>query len=87
MVDDIRKATDEQMSNEDANNNTLKVEYTMHPQLAPNPYHIDVTRTPLTRNIGARFADIHDEVQQVISEKIPVTEGMHFYQANSYCYL
>ncbi|THU98772.1 cytochrome P450 [Dendrothele bispora CBS 962.96] len=74
LVEDIKQASEEQLSNLDATNEILQTRYTMHPELAPNPYHIDVIRTPLTRNIGARFADIHHEVQKVISEKIPVTD-------------
>jgi hypothetical protein len=75
MVDDIRKASDRDLSNLDATDDILQVKYTMHPHLTDNPYHIDVIRVPLTRNIGARFADVHDEVQTVISEKIPVSDG------------
>ncbi|THU93438.1 cytochrome P450 [Dendrothele bispora CBS 962.96] len=72
LIEDIKQASDEQLL--DATNETLQTRYTMHPELVPNPYHIDVIRTSLTRSIGARFADMHDEVQKVISKKIPVTD-------------
>ncbi|KAF5347217.1 hypothetical protein D9758_011089 [Tetrapyrgos nigripes] len=74
MVDDIRKATDRDLSNLDATDDILQVKYTMHPHLSDNPYHIDVVRTPLTRNIGICYGDMLDEVQTVISEKIPPSE-------------
>ncbi|THV06864.1 cytochrome P450 [Dendrothele bispora CBS 962.96] len=81
LVKDIMQASDEQL--QVVTNEILQTRYTMHPELAPDPCYIDVIRTPLTRNIGARFADVHDAVRKVISENIPITDDwteMYTYQ-------
>lgn len=40
-----------------------------------NPFHIDVIRAALTRNIGIRFHDIHDEVRRAYADAIPSDNG------------
>jgi len=70
-LSDIRKPTDEQFSNAEALDEILSTYYTVHPNLSKNPYHIDVIRFPLTRNIGAGFGEVHDELQTAFADKIP----------------
>ncbi|KAK7438229.1 hypothetical protein VKT23_018160 [Stygiomarasmius scandens] len=72
-LNDIRKATDEQFSNAEALDEILSTYYTVHPNLSKNPYHIDVIRFPLTRNIGAGFGEVHDELKAAFADKIPST--------------
>ncbi|KAF5350898.1 hypothetical protein D9758_010539 [Tetrapyrgos nigripes] len=74
MVDDIRKAPDEYLSHAETAKEMLHTEYTIHPDLVLNPYHISVIRTPLTRAIGGLFSEMHDEVVEVMTEKIPPSE-------------
>jgi len=75
LIDDIRKATDEELSNLEPLKELLSARYTIHPNSLINPYHIDVIRSPLTRSIGAGFADVHDEVKAAFANRIPVTDG------------
>ncbi|KAK1228836.1 hypothetical protein PQX77_008103 [Marasmius sp. AFHP31] len=74
MIDDIRRATDAELSFEEAVADVLQIEYTMSPQLHNNPYHISLVRTLLTRNIGARFDDIVDETFAAFADRIPLQD-------------
>ncbi|THU98964.1 cytochrome P450 [Dendrothele bispora CBS 962.96] len=73
-VDDLRKASSEQLSSPDAVADILKIAYTIHPKIEINPYHVDVTRHPLTRNISVKFGELQDELDVVIPEKIPLSD-------------
>ncbi|THU93421.1 cytochrome P450 [Dendrothele bispora CBS 962.96] len=75
FVDDLRRASDEQLSFVDATAVILRDYYTIHPKLMSNPYHVDVIRHSLTRNIDAGFGDIQEELESAVPEKIPLSEG------------
>ncbi|KAJ8081924.1 hypothetical protein PM082_007770 [Marasmius tenuissimus] len=74
MINDMRRATDEELSFVQAAGHQLQVDYTMSPNTHINPYHINVVRTPLTRNIGARFDDIVDETFAAFADYIPLKD-------------
>ena len=40
-----------------------------------DPYHLDVVRGALTRNIASCFADVQDEIKAAFKDNIPMTEG------------
>ncbi len=40
-----------------------------------DPYHADVLRGALTRNIATRFADVQDEIEAAFRDNIRMTEG------------
>ena len=46
-------------------------------QTRTDPFHIGVVRTPLTRNLGYRFAEVKDEIMEAFGEMIPPTGGMY----------
>ncbi|KAK0212144.1 cytochrome P450 [Desarmillaria ectypa] len=73
-VNDIRKATGEQLSSVDATQDMLQMDYTVGHNLMADPYHADVVRSSLTRNIAARFADVHDEIKAAFKDSVPITE-------------
>ncbi|THV05793.1 cytochrome P450 [Dendrothele bispora CBS 962.96] len=77
MIDDIRRASDENLSFPDAVLETLQSNYTMGKELRTNMYHIDVVRNALTRNIAARFADIKDEIECSFEDEVPVKNGVY----------
>ncbi|KAK7047214.1 hypothetical protein VNI00_006880 [Paramarasmius palmivorus] len=54
----------------DAFEDILKARYTISPMIHTNPYHVEVIRTPLTRNINVRFDDIRDEIIAAFSDHI-----------------
>ena len=42
------------------------------PGLLADPFHLDLTKGPLTKNIGATFADVQDEITAAFDKNIPV---------------
>ncbi|PBK90609.1 cytochrome P450 [Armillaria gallica] len=73
-IEDIRKSSREQLSVMDAVNDLLQMDHTMGRCIAADPYHIDVIRGVLTRNIVTYFADVHDEIKAAFRENIPMFE-------------
>ncbi|KAG7450028.1 cytochrome P450 [Guyanagaster necrorhizus] len=73
-IDDIRKASHEQLSFVGAAQDIFQVDYTMGPSVAADTYHADVIRSSLTRNISACFADVQDEIKMAFKDNIPMTE-------------
>ncbi|KAL0578516.1 hypothetical protein V5O48_003459 [Marasmius crinis-equi] len=82
MFEEIKRASEEDLSVLDlfeevllenersAVQKTLQTDYTISPTIHRNPYHIDVVRGPLTRNIGARFDDVRDELRHAFNHYI-----------------
>ncbi|KAK0193009.1 cytochrome P450 [Armillaria mellea] len=73
-VDDIRKSSLEQLSSLDAIIDLLQMNYTMGHSLCVDPYHAEVVRGALTRNIATCFADVHDEMKAAFEDNIPVAK-------------
>ncbi|KAK1225679.1 hypothetical protein PQX77_011371 [Marasmius sp. AFHP31] len=71
MLEDLKKAGEEDLSTLEAFADLIKSDYTLSPTILHNPYHIDVVRTPLTRNINARFDEVCDEVAVAFDESLP----------------
>ncbi|KAF9254469.1 cytochrome P450, partial [Marasmius fiardii PR-910] len=74
LLEELRRANEDDLSIMAAMTDSLKSIYTISPTLNENPYHVDVVRTPLTRNIVARFDDIHDEIVAAFKDNIPNAE-------------
>ncbi|THG96485.1 hypothetical protein EW026_g5347 [Hermanssonia centrifuga] len=74
LIDELRKAPDSQFSFEDAVRETLHIEWTLGPSVAHNMYHVPLVRNQLTRNIGALFPEIRDEIVAAFSDIIPVAD-------------
>ncbi|SJL14131.1 uncharacterized protein ARMOST_17586 [Armillaria ostoyae] len=73
-INDIRRAPSEQLSSKDAGGDILQLDYTVGRRFNEDSYHADVVRSSLTRNIGACFADVQDEIQAAFKDNIPMTE-------------
>ncbi|KAF5315411.1 hypothetical protein D9619_007341 [Psilocybe cf. subviscida] len=71
MFDDIRKATDDQLSFRQAIAELLQTDYMIGPQIRTDPFHVAVVRTTLTRNLTSRFEDLTDELSAAFAELIP----------------
>ncbi|KAF8897197.1 cytochrome P450 [Infundibulicybe gibba] len=74
MIDDIRKATDDQLSFRDALSESFHIDLTIGPQLHHDPYHVAIVRTPLTRNLAARFTEVQNEIVTSFDDLIPGVE-------------
>ncbi|GLB33473.1 putative cytochrome p450 [Lyophyllum shimeji] len=74
MVDDLRKAKDDQISFMEAVGESIQAEHTMGREVHHDPYHIGIVRSALTRSLVERFPDVQDEIVTAFSEHIPATE-------------
>ena len=59
----------------------MQTDYTLGRPPRIDPYHIDVVRTPLTRNLGARFEDLRDEIKAAFADEIPAKGKYHYFEA------
>lgn len=57
----------------------LQILYTIGPEAFHDNYHVEVVRSPLTRNLAARFPDVQDEIRSAFEEFIPQTQGQKSY--------
>ncbi|KAH8105090.1 cytochrome P450 [Cristinia sonorae] len=74
MVDELRKANDDELNFMDAMNDLMHMDYTFGPDTHHNPYHISVIRTSLTRNLGVLYRDVRDELVTATREFIPPSD-------------
>jgi hypothetical protein len=52
----------------------LHMRYTFGPEIEFNHRHADVIKTHLTRNVGALFPEVHDELVAAFEDIIPVKD-------------
>lgn len=74
MIEDIRRAKDEQLSFLVPTFESLQFVPQMGPEVFLDPYHIEVIRTDLTKNIAAAFPELHDEVVTAFNDEMPATK-------------
>ncbi|KAK7054327.1 hypothetical protein VNI00_003520 [Paramarasmius palmivorus] len=70
LLDDVRRASENELSIIEAVDDIIKARYTISPLIHINPYHVNVIRNTLTRNIGAKFEDIRDEISAAFNDNI-----------------
>ncbi|KAJ7929739.1 cytochrome P450 [Mycena leptocephala] len=70
LINDLRKAREDDLSAAHGFGATLAVNYTLGAGFVMHPYHVRVIQSSLTRSIGARFADIHDEIVTAFHDEI-----------------
>ncbi|KIK55508.1 hypothetical protein GYMLUDRAFT_248559 [Collybiopsis luxurians FD-317 M1] len=68
LIEDTRKASEEELTMTESLNDALAVDYTLTKQVASDPYHVAIVRTPLTRNIAAGFGEIREEMELAFAE-------------------
>ncbi|KAF5356457.1 hypothetical protein D9758_009516 [Tetrapyrgos nigripes] len=74
LVEDIRKASEDELSSREGTCEVVHGYYTMYPDTVLDPYHAEVIRTKLTRDVGIHFDDLHEEIEDIVSKEIPLTE-------------
>ncbi|KAJ4481987.1 cytochrome P450 [Lentinula aciculospora] len=74
MMEDIKKASDLELSLIGAVAEIMQSEYTLGQPATIDAYHIEVVRTSLTRNLGAKFADLQDEIKAAFADEIHAKE-------------
>lgn len=50
----------------------------MGPELNENTFHVATVRSPLTKNLAIRFADVQDEIACAFKHIIPPTDGQWY---------
>ncbi|KAJ3478574.1 hypothetical protein NLI96_g9659 [Meripilus lineatus] len=74
LVDEIRRAGDDELNFLDAAIDGLQTDYTMGTAISNNPYHVPIIRSQLTRNLSTLFSDIRDELSTAFKDFIPPTD-------------
>ncbi|KAG7445281.1 cytochrome P450 [Guyanagaster necrorhizus] len=72
-INDLRKASVEELASI-VMSEDVSMDYTFGRYIRIDPYHLDVVRGALTRNIGTCFADVQDEIKAAFRDNIPITE-------------
>ncbi|KIL60306.1 hypothetical protein M378DRAFT_950707 [Amanita muscaria Koide BX008] len=75
LIDEIRRSPDDVLSASEAIREMLYTELTIGPEHMDDPFHVEVIKRPLTKNIGARLADVQDEIMMAFKDFIPATES------------
>ncbi|KAK7049977.1 hypothetical protein VNI00_005408 [Paramarasmius palmivorus] len=73
LVDDLRKAPDDALNFFEAVNDSIAMEYTMGEPIHRDPYHINIVRGKLTKNLGVKFDDVRDEIVTAFADEMPAT--------------
>ncbi|KAJ7760790.1 cytochrome P450 [Mycena olivaceomarginata] len=71
LIEDVRKAPDEFLSVAEATNSLLHLEHTIGHEQHHDPFQIAVIRSAMTRNIGAGFHDIRNEIMAAFEDLVP----------------
>ncbi|KAM6495657.1 Cytochrome P450 [Amanita muscaria] len=74
LVEDIRCASADVFSMQQAIRETLHTDLTVDPDIHDDLSHVDVVKHPLTRNIAAKLADVQDEIAAAFADHIPVQD-------------
>ncbi|KIK94711.1 hypothetical protein PAXRUDRAFT_429265 [Paxillus rubicundulus Ve08.2h10] len=70
FVEEVRKASDDELSFMEAANDSLNIEYMLGSDIHRNPYHIAIIRSQLTRNLGILYPDLRDEIVTAFEETL-----------------
>ncbi|KAM6492377.1 Cytochrome P450 [Amanita muscaria] len=70
LIDELRAASDDELSADTALRDTLQMEFTLGPEISENRYHLDVVRSSLTGNISTKLGDIQDEIESAFNDHI-----------------
>ncbi|KAF8489259.1 hypothetical protein F5888DRAFT_1951995 [Russula emetica] len=74
LIDDIRRAPDNVLSNTKPLDELMQPEYTLDFLNANDVYHTDMVRSKLTRNIDSTFKEVHEELLAAVGDLIPTHE-------------
>ncbi|KIL61859.1 hypothetical protein M378DRAFT_25865 [Amanita muscaria Koide BX008] len=76
MIEDLRTASDDELSAAKAFRESLQTDYTLGVGLFKNDYHLDVVRSSLTRSLATKLTDVQDEIEIAFNDHIKAkTDG------------
>ncbi|KAJ7131156.1 cytochrome P450 [Mycena epipterygia] len=70
LIDELAGAPESVLSSVEAVKDNLQVEITIGPAVFHNPYHLDVIRSTLTRNLGKCLPDVLDEISCAVDDML-----------------
>ncbi|KAH9939336.1 cytochrome P450 [Epithele typhae] len=73
LIDELRKSPDEDLSAVEGTAEILQLRHTLGPTF-DDQFHVAVVRDKLTRNLGALYPDVLDEVNTAWEELVPPTD-------------
>ena len=53
----------------------MQMDHTLGAPMYLDPYHIDIVRGSMTRNLGNKFPDVRDEIEAAFDDLVPKTDG------------
>ncbi|GJE92698.1 cytochrome P450 [Phanerochaete sordida] len=74
LVDELRRAREDELSFVAAATETLQIEYTLGKAVVYNMYHLPIVRTTLPRNMGKLYATMHDEICVAFKDSVPAND-------------
>ncbi|KAJ7250589.1 cytochrome P450 [Mycena rebaudengoi] len=74
LINELSKASDDDLSVIDAVADVLQTEFTMGPSIKYDQYHVGVIGSTLTRNLVALFDDVYDEIA-ISCEEVMAAKG------------
>ncbi|KIL60298.1 hypothetical protein M378DRAFT_26609 [Amanita muscaria Koide BX008] len=83
LIDELRRAPDDALSPHEAFRESLSSDLTIGPEFFDDPFQVEIVKGPLTRNIGTKFADVHDEIIAAFDDFIP-TQGDEWTEVTVY---
>ncbi|KAG2057010.1 cytochrome P450 [Suillus hirtellus] len=75
LIEELRKVPEDELSFDHAMRDLLQVKYTFGIDAQEYPYHIQVTRNHLSRNLQALFPDVYNEIIDTFSTIIPSAQN------------
>ncbi|TFK38941.1 cytochrome P450 [Crucibulum laeve] len=74
LVEDIRRAGDDELSFHLAASDNMQYQYTTKSGVHENPYHLKIVRTTLSSCLGPLCGEIHDEITDSLGLLLPAKE-------------
>ncbi|KAF8521433.1 cytochrome P450 [Hysterangium stoloniferum] len=74
-IEELARAPDDVLSFRAAVQEDIFAKHLLGPTILTNPYHFELIRVNLTRNMGSLFADMKEEMVLACEDNIPVTDG------------
>ncbi|KAI0080654.1 cytochrome P450 [Panus rudis PR-1116 ss-1] len=74
LVDELRKFPDNQVSFNEASRDLIQLKYTFGKELEADPFHIEIIRTQLTRQLAGLFSAIREEIVAAYGDLLPETD-------------
>ncbi|KAL4070778.1 cytochrome P450 [Scleroderma citrinum] len=84
LLEELRKIPDERLSFDHAMRDLLQVKYTFGLEAQEHPYHVQVIRDHLKRNLSELFPSVFEEIRLSLNDVIPLQEKNGWVKVGAY---